>query len=118
MFLIIIPFLLFAAVIGLWAAISPEGIWNTTASWRYKDPEANRPSDAQFALSRAGGMFAVIMAIVMIPLVVVTSEGIEEDRKEESYRDCLVENRGDEGLLSPEDWCENLNPDGSGSNGG
>lgn len=58
------------------------------------------------------------VAVVMIPLVATTNEGIEEDQKEEDYRECLVENQGDEGLLSPEDWCENLNPDGSGSDGG
>lgn len=41
-------------LILLWAAISPESMWSTTSAWQYRDPEANEPSDAAYAVQRVG----------------------------------------------------------------
>jgi hypothetical protein len=55
-------------VMFLWAAISPKSMWWTLSAWRYRDPEANEPSDAAYLMSRISGI--VIVAGAAIAFVV------------------------------------------------
>ena len=52
--------LLFLAV-GLWYAISPNSSWYLSHGWRYKNAE---PSDLALGLTRAGGIFAILLGIL------------------------------------------------------
>lgn len=52
--------LLFLAV-GLWNAISPYSSWYLSHGWRYKNAE---PSDLALGLTRAGGIFAILLGIL------------------------------------------------------
>ena len=106
-------FLVLAAVFALWGLISPEGMWNATQSWRFKDPEANRPSEAQHAMTRVGSGICLVAVAIMIPTLVQLDKSNQRQQEEDSYRACLAENRDTDGLVSAEDRCDNLNPDDS-----
>jgi hypothetical protein len=47
---------LFLGALGAWMAISPRSLFWRTAAWQYRNPEANEPSDAAYALRRAVGV--------------------------------------------------------------
>ncbi|WP_436535963.1 hypothetical protein [Actinoplanes sp. HUAS TT8] len=53
----------------LWGAISPRSQWRTLFAWRYRNPEANEPSDAVYLLTRLGN-------IAMIGLLVWVAVGM------------------------------------------
>lgn len=114
MLLALIPILILAIGLGIWGAISPEGMWNTLSSWRYRDREANRPSRAQLQVSRVGSVIAIVVGIALIPVLINGNESNQRIQQEEDYQDCLAEYDDDEGLLSPEEACENLRPDDDG----
>lgn len=103
--------LVIAAGMCLWGIISPMGMWRTTAAWRYADPEAHRPSNSQNVATRVGSVVALICIVIAFPLLSSLSSASEEQQEEEAYEECLQENDDDEGLLSPEDWCEDLSPE-------
>lgn len=52
---------LFAIVIGLINAISPETGWYLSHGWKYKDAE---PSDAALTTGRISGIAAIIIGII------------------------------------------------------
>ena len=47
--------------VGLWNAISPYSSWYLSHGWRYKNAE---PSDLALGLTRAGGIFAILLGIL------------------------------------------------------
>lgn len=108
-------FLIPAAGFAIWGLISPAGMWEVTQSWRYKNTEANRPSEAQHAMTRVGSGVCLVAVVIMIPLIFQVGEQNQREQEEENYQDCLVENRDSDGLLSAEDWCEDLAPEGTSS---
>ncbi|MEZ5210656.1 DUF6199 family natural product biosynthesis protein [Gordonia sp. (in: high G+C Gram-positive bacteria)] len=56
---------LFIAVpLALWGIIDPKGAWRATESWKFKNPDANEPSEAAYAMSRIGGVFALVMLVI------------------------------------------------------
>ncbi|WP_134324212.1 hypothetical protein [Cumulibacter soli] len=107
---IAIVFVVIAIVMCLWSAISPAHAWEKTTAWRYQDPEAHRPSDTQFTVTRVVCIIVIPILIAMIPLLLSLSDANREEAERDSYRDCLLENQDSDGLLSAEDWCENLSP--------
>ncbi|MGH3730142.1 MAG: hypothetical protein ACRDTU_15540 [Micromonosporaceae bacterium] len=90
--------------------ISPQSAWRTLRAWQYKNPEANEPSEAAYATERVVSGFALVVLILLGIFLASNTDDWERDRQEQQYQDCLEENDDDEGLLSPEDWCENLSP--------
>jgi hypothetical protein len=50
----------------LWTVIAPRHQWRALIAWRYRDPAANEPSDASYAVRR------VTAAILVIGLAVAT----------------------------------------------
>ena len=110
-----IVFLIAGAAFGVWGLISPEGMWNATQSWRYKNPEANRPSEAQHTMTRVGSGIGIVVALIMIPMLIDLDKTTQRQHERDSYQDCLAEHRGEDSLLSPEESCENLDPDSTSS---
>lgn len=103
--------LVITAALCLWGAISPMSMWRGTVAWRYADPEAHRPSESQNVATRVVSVIALICIVIAFPLLSNLSSASQEQQEEEAYRECLQENDDDEGLLSPEDWCESLSPE-------
>lgn len=51
----------------LWSVIDPRSQWQMTAAWRYRDPDANEPSDVAFAIERvAAGCLLIVFAVVAV----------------------------------------------------
>ena len=46
----------------------PEALWWSTEAWRYRDPEANEPSERQYAANRGVGCFMVVLALILVAL--------------------------------------------------
>lgn len=63
--------LLIGLPIGLFMLLKPRALWWTFQSWRYKNPEANEPSDAAYAMSAFSGLI-VIVAVVIVAVVAWT----------------------------------------------
>lgn len=103
--------LVLAAGLCLWGAISPMGMWRGTVAWRYADPDVHRPSDTQNLATRVSCVIALVCIVIAFPLLSSLSTQSARQQEEDAYEDCLAENDDDEGLLSPEDWCENLSPE-------
>lgn len=95
----------------IWGIAAPRSMWEVLHSWQYKNPEKNEPSEASFALTRVTSVFALVFLVAMIPVLNGILNDTEEQREREQYEDCLDEHDDDEGLLSPEDWCDDLDPD-------
>ncbi|ETZ70119.1 hypothetical protein L829_1017 [Mycobacteroides abscessus MAB_030201_1075] len=66
--LIVVPFL-------LWSIFDPKSQWQVLSSWKYRNPEANEPSEAAYAMTRIGG------AVGLVVLVVVGYKMVQADRK-------------------------------------
>ena len=47
----------------LWSVIDPRGVWEVTSSWKFRDPEANEPSDGAFAFQRLAAIVALLMMV-------------------------------------------------------
>ena len=45
------------ALLGLWQMVNPRGNWRATEGWKYRDPDANEPSETSYGLRRIGGFF-------------------------------------------------------------
>ncbi len=57
--------LVIAVPFVLWGIIDPKGAWRATESWKYKNPEANEPSETSYMLSQIGGVIALIVFVIM-----------------------------------------------------
>ncbi|MBB4741637.1 hypothetical protein BJY16_005096 [Actinoplanes octamycinicus] len=57
--LCLVPFL----ALLLWGAISPRSQWLTLSAWRFRHPEANEPSDAAYAWTRASNILGVVLLV-------------------------------------------------------
>ncbi|MGV0741584.1 DUF6199 family natural product biosynthesis protein [Mycolicibacterium sp. XJ870] len=44
-------------------AAAPRGIWWATQSWKFRNPEANEPSELSYVMTRAGGVLLVVFAL-------------------------------------------------------
>lgn len=52
-------------LVGVVMVAAPRGIWWATESWKFRNPEANEPSDTSYALSRVGGVVVIIVALAL-----------------------------------------------------
>ena len=71
--------LLLAPVIALllWGAISPRSQWQRLFAWSYRNPEANEPSDAAYALTRVVNI--VILGVLVWQVIGLTTTGDDVD---------------------------------------
>lgn len=60
---------------------SPQRIWWLTESWKFKNPEANEPSDTAYGMTRAGGVFVILLAL-FVGWSVIHSEFERKNRRE------------------------------------
>ncbi|MGH3713479.1 MAG: DUF6199 family natural product biosynthesis protein [Micromonosporaceae bacterium] len=102
--------LVVAGLFLLWMAISPRSMWETLSAWQYKNPEANEPSDLSFEMQRVAAVIGLVVMVVMGFVIANAAEQSERNRQEREYADCLDENDDTDGLLTAEDWCENMSP--------
>lgn len=63
--------LLVGIPVGLFMLFKPRAVWWALQSWKYKNPEANEPSDASYAMSALSGLL-VIVAVVIIAVLAWT----------------------------------------------
>ncbi|MDV3126905.1 hypothetical protein M1247_18430 [Mycobacterium sp. 21AC1] len=61
--------LLVGIPIGLFLLLRPRQIWWTFQSWKYKNPEANEPSDAAYGMSALGGLGVIVLAIFLAAML-------------------------------------------------
>lgn len=47
----------------LWQIFNPRGMWETTQAWKYRNPEANEPSDEAHGVAQAGAIFGLVILI-------------------------------------------------------
>lgn len=51
--------------IGLYMLLRPKHVWWTFESWKYKNPEANEPSETAYGLSALSGGGVIVAAIIL-----------------------------------------------------
>lgn len=66
-----IVILLVGIPVGLFMLFKPRAVWWALQSWKYRNPEANEPSDAAYAMSALSGLM-VIVAVVIIAVLAWT----------------------------------------------
>ncbi|WP_066903548.1 DUF6199 family natural product biosynthesis protein [Mycolicibacterium houstonense] len=76
--LVIVVGVLAGAVMVAW----PRRLWWVTESWKFKNPEANEPSDTVYGLTRAGGVGLVIVALFLGGSII--SDDLSAKRKREA----------------------------------
>ena len=57
--------ILIAVPFSIWAIVSPKGMWWATTAWKFRDPDANEPSDSSYTLTRISGIVAIVALAVM-----------------------------------------------------
>lgn len=63
---------------GLFVLLRPRKLWWATQSWKYKNPDANEPSDTSYAMTSVSGLFIIGLSIFLA----VMAWSSERDRKE------------------------------------
>lgn len=60
---------IFVIVVGVLVggalAASPRRLWWAMQSWKFRNPEANEPSDIAYGMTRASGVFVIIVSLVL-----------------------------------------------------
>ncbi|WP_458319803.1 DUF6199 family natural product biosynthesis protein [Mycolicibacterium brisbanense] len=80
--------LLIGIPLGLVMLCRPKQMWRATQSWKFKNPEANEPSEAGYAVSALGGLVVIIVAIGMASLAWSTaSEKKAADEKQRQQQE-------------------------------
>jgi hypothetical protein len=67
---------------ALWTVIAPRQQWQLLNAWRYRDPDANEPSDLSYNLGRAAGVATIIFVLVMGYTLIRDSHHPERDAAE------------------------------------
>lgn len=52
-------------LVGGVMAAAPRGIWWATQSWKFRNPEANEPSDTSYGMTRLGGVLVIMLALFL-----------------------------------------------------
>jgi hypothetical protein len=61
--------LLIGLPLGLFVLVKPKQMWWALQSWRFRDPEANEPSDAGYGLSALDGFVLMVGVLIMAALI-------------------------------------------------
>ncbi|WP_333780365.1 DUF6199 family natural product biosynthesis protein [Mycolicibacterium hassiacum] len=68
-------------IFGGLAAAAPRAMWRATQSWLYRHPEANEPSELGYALSRLGGVVAILVCLFIGSVLILDEQRWEAERK-------------------------------------
>lgn len=77
-----IVLMLIAVPLIIWQIVDPRGAWRIAESWKFRNPEANEPSDTAYELSRVGSVLALIGLLVCGVMFWNLSRDAEQDRAE------------------------------------
>lgn len=91
--------------LGLFMLLRPKKIWWATESWKYKNPEANEPSEAAYGMQALGGLLVIVAAVILAGLAWSTERDktaaeAEQKKKDDwnaavaAYKPPPPENRG------------------------
>lgn len=69
-------------LVGGATAASPSRMWWATQSWKFKNPEANEPSDTSYGMTRAGGVLFTVFALIFGSVLI--SGEISDKRQREA----------------------------------
>ncbi|WP_433360142.1 DUF6199 family natural product biosynthesis protein [Actinoplanes sp. CA-142083] len=64
---------------ALWTVIAPRQQWRILNAWRYRDPDANEPSDLSYNLGRAAGVGTIVLVIVLGFVIIRNDNSPEHD---------------------------------------
>ncbi|CRZ15664.1 DUF6199 family natural product biosynthesis protein [Mycolicibacterium neworleansense] len=73
--------------LGLFMLLRPRKIWWATESWKYKNPEANEPSEAAYGMQALGGLFVIVAAFILAWLAWSTERDKEASEAEQKKKD-------------------------------
>ncbi|MDO4260369.1 MAG: hypothetical protein Q4C87_12700 [Actinomycetaceae bacterium] len=98
-------FMIVAVIVLIATAINPKGVWEVTESWKYKDPDANEPSEIAFAFGRISAIITLLVFVVAgLSLWGMTAEregekresvAAENEREEEKRASVPAESEGE-----------------------
>ena len=74
-------------VVGGVMVAAPRGIWWATESWKFRNPEANEPSEAAYGMSRVGGVIFVIVALVLGGSIISNDLADKEKREAKAQQE-------------------------------
>jgi hypothetical protein len=66
MFALLLILCLVVLPLTLWTILDPRSLWRITASWQYRNPKANEPSEAGYLVQRLAGVVLLALTIFMI----------------------------------------------------
>ncbi|MBL7255417.1 DUF6199 family natural product biosynthesis protein [Paractinoplanes lichenicola] len=67
---------------ALWTVIAPRQQWQLLNAWRYRDPDANEPSDLSYNMGRAAGVGTIVLVLVLGSVLIRSSHHPERDAAE------------------------------------
>jgi hypothetical protein len=79
--------------LGLVILCKPRQIWWATESWKFKNPEANEPSEAGYGMSALGGLGVIVGAIILASLAWSTAsdkKAADEKQRQQEEWDAAV----------------------------
>ncbi len=68
-------------IVGGVMLASPSGIWWATESWKFRNPEANEPSEIAYGMTRAGGLVLIIGALVIGGIIISDDLDTKHERE-------------------------------------
>ena len=84
-----------AMVLVVLTVVDPRKLWYSTSAWQFKNPEANEPSEASFALGRVvSGIAAVGFVIAAIVLTAGAVAPLSQERLDSAGYDAARELSG------------------------
>jgi hypothetical protein len=76
--------LLIGIPIGVWLFRNPDKLWWATESWKYKNPEANEPSETAYGMSSLSGVLVIVASIVVALLAFTNGSSNDDDAPPQS----------------------------------
>ena len=77
-------FLIVVIVFGLAWTRAPREMWRITQGWQYKNPEANKPSDAAYTMQRISAIVAIVVIVISIGALILSQKAASEQREKDS----------------------------------
>ncbi|AZG44980.1 DUF6199 family natural product biosynthesis protein [Gordonia insulae] len=65
----VVLIVLVAVPLLIWQVVSPRGVWRATEAWKFRDPDANEPSDEAYAMKSVGAVMSIIALIVAVVVI-------------------------------------------------
>ncbi|MBM2615578.1 hypothetical protein JIG36_08370 [Actinoplanes sp. LDG1-06] len=65
--------------LSLWTIIAPRQQWQLLNAWRYRDPDANEPSDLSYNLGRVAGVITIVIVVVFAVVLIRDENSPERD---------------------------------------